>query len=348
MRDVPLHESHLLEAVRRRVLTSDQMEQVLAIARATPAGGAVRDVGWATVVQGLIAGAAVMGSAMGILIDASDHGPDLGMAAYGVVGVVASLAISHFLHRYTWGRVPGSIIRAGASVWSFAVALGLLSLVTNLHRYAPGYDGYGTYDYSGVASFHHRLNVAYALASLAAIGVSFALWRFKRCAPSLGFAACHALMLVLPFMDGSSSREEALMMLAAGGGLFTLAFLRDRFARGAVDGTFWVYPVAMFPMGCAAMLRIDRDEAEVFVWLPLALALGAAAHASGRRFPLLFSAVAMIVFPAFALAEAHAPAGIVIGALVVSAALVAVAVQVIRTRDLGRAAPAGDPPSIWG
>lgn len=345
MRDTPLHESHLLEAVRRKAITSQQMEEVLAIARSTPAGGSIRDVGWATVVQGLIAGAAVMGSGMGILIDASDSGANLGMAAYSAVGVVASLLIGSFLHRYSWGRVPGSIVRAGTAIWSFGVALGLISLVTPLQRYAEVYDGRFGYDY---ADFHQRLNTAFAFASLAAIGVSLALWRFKRCAPALGVAAGMTFFLTLPLMNRSHSAEEAFFILAAGGALFALASLRDRFSRGAIDGAFWVYPAAMFPMGVAALVRIDRHEGEVFVWLPLALFMGAVAYANGRRFPLLFSAIAVGVFPAFALAESHAGAGVVLGSLIASAVAVAVAVQVIRTRDLSRAAPAGDPPSIWG
>jgi hypothetical protein len=41
MRNTPLHESHLLEAVRRKIVTSDPMEQVLALARSLPPDGAV-------------------------------------------------------------------------------------------------------------------------------------------------------------------------------------------------------------------------------------------------------------------------------------------------------------------
>lgn len=344
MRDTPLHESHLLEAVRRKVISSQQMEEVLAIARTTAAGGSVRDVGWATVVQGLIAGAAVIGSGLGILIDAGDGGANLVMAAYSAVGVVASLAIASFLHRYSWGRVPGAIVRAGAAVWSFGLALGLVSLVVSLQRYQV-YDGRYASDYY---EFHQRLNGAFAFASLVAAGVSVALWRFKRCAPSLGVAAGMTFFLTLPLIEGYHAPREALVILAVGGALFALVSLRDRFARGAVDGGFWVYPAVMFPMGVAALLRIDRHEGEVFVWLPLALFMGAVAYANGRRFPLLFSAAAAVVFPAFSLSEARAGSGAVLGALVASAVAVATAVQVIRTRDLSRAAPAGDPPSIWG
>lgn len=36
MRDTPLHESHLLEAVRRKIVASDPMEPVLALARSLP------------------------------------------------------------------------------------------------------------------------------------------------------------------------------------------------------------------------------------------------------------------------------------------------------------------------
>src|SRR4051812_25338725 len=77
MRNTPLHESHLLEAVRRKMISSDQRERGLARARAPPADGTIADVRWATVVQGLIAAAAVMGSGLGILIDAGDNGVTL-------------------------------------------------------------------------------------------------------------------------------------------------------------------------------------------------------------------------------------------------------------------------------
>jgi len=343
MRDTPLHESHLLEAVRKKVLTSQQMEEVLAIARSTPAGGAVRDVGWATVVQGLIAGAAVIASGMGLVIDATDNGADLGMAVYSAVGIVASLLIGQYLHRYSWGRVPGSIVRAGAAVWSFGLVVGLLSTQIRLARYSTDYGA----PFDDGSTFQHRLCIAFAIANLASIGVALALWRFKRCAPALGVAAVHAMMLTLPLMEGASSRQEALILLAAGGALFTVASLGDRLSRGAVDGAFWVYPAAMFPMGVAALIRINSYEGEVFVWLPLALLMGAIVYANGRRFPLIFSAIATVIFPAFALAESHASSPFVLGALGASAAAVAAAVQFIRTRDLSRAAPAGDPPSIW-
>ena len=99
MRNVPLHESHLLEAVRQKILSSDQMEQVLALARARPAGGAIADVRWATVVQGLLASAAVGGSALGILVDTTDHGANLGTVAYSVVGLLAMLGASIALRK---------------------------------------------------------------------------------------------------------------------------------------------------------------------------------------------------------------------------------------------------------
>lgn len=352
MRNTPLHESHLLEAVRRKILSSDQMEQVLALSRSTPADGAVADVRWATVVQGLIAAAAVMGSGLGILIDTSDNGANLGTAAYSALGLAASLGLAHYLRRFSWGRVPGSILLAGSAVWSFGVVVGLLSLAMPLHRYNPG--AYNADYYVGYQTFRSQINVAYALASGASALFAVGLWRFRRCAPALGVAGGHVALAATMLLTSPASRTSysattvALVMLAVCGALFAVAAILDRLPRGAVDGTFWLYPVAMFPMGCAAIVRIDRHEGEVFVWLPVALALGAVAYAGGRRFPLLFSAVAAVAFPAFALAESHAPAALVIGALVAGSALVAVAVQLVRSRDLRAAAQASDAPSIWG
>ena len=352
MRNSPLHESHLLEAVRRKILSSDQMEQVLALARSTPADGGVADVRWATVVQGLIATAAVMGAGLGILIDASDHGADLGTAAGCALGLAASLGLAHFLGRFSWGRVPGSILRAGAAVWSFGVVVGLLSLVLPLQRHNP--DAYGSDYYVAYDSFRTQLNFAFALASGAAALVALGLWRFRRCAPALGLAGGHCLFAVGMLGISPASRalaspdDQALLILLAGGALFAVAAVRDRLPRGPVDGTFWLYPVALLPMGFAALMRLDRHSGEVLVWLPLALGLGAVAYASGRRFALLFTALATVIFPAFVLADEHAPAGVVIGALVACSALVAIAVQFVRTRDLRAGAAAAEPPSLWG
>lgn len=351
MRNTPLHESHLLEAVRRKILSSDQMEQVLALARSSPAGGDVADVRWATVVQGLIAGAAVMGSGIGILIDTGDHGADLGTAVGCAAGLGTFLALGHVLDRYSWGRVPGSILRAGAAVWSFGVMVGLLSLVMPLHRYSPG--TYNDDYYRGFETFRAQLNSAYAIASGASALFALGLWRARRCGPALGVAGAHVMMAVAMLATAPFSRTyyssdaQAVVVLLAGGAVFAVAFVLDRLTRGPVDGTFWLYPAAMFPMGIAGMMRIDRHEGEVLVWLPLALALGAAAYANGRRFPLLFSAMAAMIFPAFAMAEAHASSGLVLATLIASAGAVAVAVQLVRARDLRRVAAPTEAPSIW-
>jgi hypothetical protein len=349
MRNTPLHESHLLEAVRRKILTSDQMEQVIALARSTPAEGHVADVRWATVVQGLIAGAAVMGSAMGIMIDTADHGVTLGTAAYSALGLAAFVALAHYLNRFSWGRVPASILRAGAAVWSFGVVVGLLSLGLHLNRFDPdGRDYYVGYD-----AFRANLSVAYIAAGVASALVGAALWRFARTGPALGVAGAHIMIGTAMAATSPSSpvhyssNGQALVVMAAGAVVFLAAVVLDRLPRRAVDGAFWLYPVAMFPMGIAALMRIDRHEAEVFFWLPLALALGGLAAAQGRRLPLVFSAAALVIFPAFALAESRAPAEAVIASLVASAAVIAVAVQLIRARDLRAAAPEAEPPSVW-
>ena len=117
--------------------------------------------------------------------------------------------------------------------------------------------------------------------------------------------------------------------------------------KGAVDGVFWVHPVAMFPMGIAAILRIDRHGEELLLWFPLALALGAIAYAQGRKLPLLFSAMAVLVFPAFAVADAHAPPAAVVMVLVACGAVIGLGAQWVRARDLERPATDADPASIW-
>jgi len=351
MRNTQLHESHLLEAVRRKILSNDQMEQVLALARSSPAGGAVADVRWATVVQGLIAAAAVMGAGIGILADTSDHGADLSTAAGCLVGLAATLALAHVLDRYSWGRVPGAILRSGAAVWSFGVVLGLLSLVIPLERFHPG--EYGAEYHRGFEDFRARLNLAFALSSGASALLALGLWRFRRCAPALGIAGAHVMMAVAMLATSPSSPsyyssdQQALLVMLAGASVFAVATVLDRLSRGPVDGAFWLYPAAMFPMGIAALMRIDRHEGEVLFWLPVALALGAVAYANGRRFPLLFSGMAAMIFPAFAMGELRAPAGLVVGTLGVSAVAVAVAVQLVRARDLRGVATTDEARSIW-
>jgi len=351
MRNTQLHESHLLEAVRRKILSNDQMEQVLALARSSPAGGAVADVRWATVVQGLIAAAAVMGSGIGILADVSDHGADLSHAVGCTFGLATFVALAHVLDRYSWGRVPGSILRAGAAVWSFGIIIGLLSLVMPLHRYIPPSSDIDYY--AGYESFRTRLNLGFALSSGASGLVALGIWRFRRCAPAMGVAGAHAMMAIAMLATSPASstyhsaEHQASLVMLAGGAIFAAATVLDRLGRGPVDGAFWLYPVAMFPMGIAAVTRIDRHEGEVVLWLPLALALGAVAYANGRRLPLFFSAMAVIIFPAFALAEMRAPSGLVIGALIASAFAVAVAVQLVRARDLRGAASTDEARTIW-
>jgi hypothetical protein len=350
MRDTALHESHLLEAVRRKIVTSDQMEQVIALARSLPADGRVADVRWATTVQGLVAGAAVLGSAMGIMIDTADHGANLGVAAYSAAGLVGFLGLAHLLGRYSWGRVPGSILRAGAAVWSFGLVVGLLSLVLPLDRSATAI---AADYYIGYEAFRAALSAAYVAAGVVSAVVAAALWRYARSGPALGVAGAHLIVTAIMAATApgcfahTSSDSQALVVMLAAGAVFALAVVLDRLPRRAVDGAFWLYPVAMFPMGCAALTRIDRHEGEVFLWLPLALALGAVGAARGRRLPLLFSAAALVIFPAFALADAHAPSGAVIAALVASAFAVALGAQALRARDLRAGAAADESPSVW-
>ncbi len=355
MRNVPLHESHLLEAVRRKILSSDQMEQVLALARARPAGGAIADVRWATVVQGLLASAAVGGSALGILVDTTDHGANLGTVAYSVVGLLAMLGASIALRRYAWGRVPAAILLAGVAVWSYGVAVGVVGMLLPFGQHAVNPYDTGFYDPRVAALRAFRGDVAMAVGSLVAAATAYALWRLRRCAPALGVAAAAVMLagerafeMAMRDQGGySDGTTAALVVLGLGAAIFTAASLRDRAPKGAVDGVFWVHPVAMFPMGIAAILRIDRHGEELLLWFPLALALGAIAYAQGRKLPLLFSAMAVLVFPAFAVADAHAPPAAVVMVLVACGAVIGLGAQWVRARDLERPATDADPASIW-
>jgi hypothetical protein len=137
MRDVRLDASHLLEAVRQQILTSDQMEQVLAVARSGPVAPTPTRVGLATTIAATVAGLAVVASGVSMLGGVNDEGISRAAVAASSVGAMSCLAVGALLCHFPWGRLAGSILLAGAAVWSWGVVVGLITRVAPIYR--PSY-----------------------------------------------------------------------------------------------------------------------------------------------------------------------------------------------------------------
>lgn len=329
-----LHERHLLQAVQRGVITQEQAEALLALAR-SEAGGAARmpDTAWLAIVQACVA-AAVVGA---VAVGNTEHtwrvtGTEEVVRGLGAMGLFLGLGLA--LRRVRAAEAPASVLLAGA-------VMQLLGVGHGWARMGALYGDTG-----------RGIGLGFALVSVA----GFALWRWLRVGPALGVSALGALGVCVEgarevFGLHGDLRLGMVVGLAALV-LLALSVAMDRAAkRPAVDGAFWLSLTAGVSLLFAGAVVIDRAPGMFFSALGLALGVGHLALRARRRVLLAGVGVALFALPPFAASEARLGDAAVAVAMLLGAVAVGVGAHYARRALVAQAAEgagAEDERSVWG
>jgi len=331
-----LQERHLLECVRRNVISNDQMESILAVARTMQQaeGGVSPDFGWVTAVQAVAAGGMVLIPAI-YLLAKLDRLDSLEFGLLAALGAAASLGFGWLLRRRGVGRVPASIFFGGAPIFFGGVGLALYAAIRHVSF------GYHSWDYSGTAYQSIRAGrlEAFIVGLLVVVATSALIARKAKVATAIGTlsgAVCFLALslgerLALTSSDGYFNDRQAVpWLVGAAAVVFGGAFAWDKLSKNRLDGAFWAYLIGFIPLGFAGLIRIDRVGEEGALWLALALVFGFLGLKFDRKILLAGSALGVLVFPAFALSELRIGEEGVVASLIVSAIGIAFGATSIR------------------
>lgn len=353
----PLQERHLQEAVRQKVITSEQYEGVLAVARAmaTAEGTAAPDLGWLAFFNAAVCMLLVGAGAVWVLAQHDRWSPIEVIGASSVLAV-ASLAATFFAKRFSMGRPARGIFAAGAALYTWGVAAGayMLAMGHSFNRWA---DSYGSFSYQMTRV---QIDRAYMAGDVATIVASVLAMRFLRAPAAMGSLALAAGHLVMAGaehtqrMNGGhlSDRDAVPWLIALSVGMCASAFSVERSQKKEHDPAFWLHAVGILPLGVAGLIVVDREAGAALLWIAMAVGAIYLGLKASRRTYLLAGAAALLIFPAYGLDEARAGKEVVGVAFLVSAALVAVAGTVLRRHYLSKPAPTvaprvADDATVW-
>jgi hypothetical protein len=344
----PLHERHLLDAVRSNIITAEQYEAIMGIARAPSSGdGTVPDLGWVGVAQTFAAGFV----ALAPFVYLSAEYESMSAVAFMVIVAalcVASMGVGHLARTRGWGRAPAAIFSTMAPVYGGGVAL---ALAIGLGPRGFWSDARGVF-YTSRLSIIGAQMLGFAVVALA----TFVLWRVRRVGPAAGVAAASLVAMLLKgvsltyggYMPSATMRP---MLLVMGAAVFALGWIMDARRRAdGVDGAFWVHLTAIPVVGVALIDLIDRDAT---TW-PIGVLAIVVSLVYGlrfnRRLHLTMAALGLLIVPAYSLGEANAASWLVLASLVASAAVIAVAAgtvrRYLRDRAIAHTTPE-DTSTVW-
>lgn len=327
-----LHERHLVEAVRRGVITQPQAEALLNLAR-TEAGGAARvpDTSWLGLAQAAVAFAVVTG----VCVATVDHpyrtpaGLELVQSlGAGAVFLLAGLA----LRRVRVAEAPAAVLLGGAVLQLLGVGHAVARLT---HPHVSPSSGV---EWGFVPVFFAGL----------------ALWRGMRIGPALAPVGLAVVALAMELSREALGlygyRREVLAFGLAGVTLTAASLWMDRAKnRPPVDGAFWLSLGGALSFAIGGAELIDREPVMLVPGLLLALFLGHLALKRRRRVLLGMVGVALFALPPFAAAEARLGDTAVAFAMLVSAVGVGVGAHFARKALFAQAAneAADDDRSVW-
>lgn len=327
-----LHERHLLEAVRRGVISQSQAEALLGLARTEEGGDAkLPDTSW----LGLVQAAVALFVTVGVSVANVDHPyrtPAGEEGARSLLAAVVFFAAGYALRKVRSAEAPAAVLLAGA-------ALQTLGLVHAVARFSSPY-----------ASSNRLMWFGFA----ALVVVGGVMWRAMRVGPALGVVglgvAGIAIELSRTWLHFHGHRRDVIAFALTGAVLTGITVALDHARRPApVDGGFWTSLAGAFALTIAGAQLIDRDPFLAFPALGLALLVGRWALHHRRRLLLAGVGAALFALPPFAASEARLGETAVALALLLSAAGVGVGAHFARGALFARAASgdAGDERSVW-
>ena len=307
MRNNPnLHERHLLEATRQRVISHDQYEGILAIARsmAHAEGSLSPDVGWIAFMQ---AGAAAVAVGMpGVfLLDHMRRLSNPEIVAWSMVCGAISLVAGMLFRKRSSATIAGGVLIAAAVAFSWGLFAGSAAALLQTD--------FGYFGGSDVAGSARRLDtLLFADVGLMVVA-ALVTWRMK-----VPVAAAPGAMAFVHFVVECAHRfvvapsayfgDRAIAPWVALAGVLLVASARamDMRRRDREDTAFWVHGVGILAIGFALTTRIDRDHEEATVWSLLALATMTLGLWWNRRVYLACGAMAWLAWPAMGVSRHYA------------------------------------------
>lgn len=336
----PVSDAHMAEAVRRGVITAEQMEALLALARseATPGEARLPDLRWTAVVSALAATVAVLAPGFAMLLDIGAD--DLTVAGASAAALVVCAIAGRVVRVRGWGRAPAAVLTAGVAPYAGGVALGLVRL--GLERVGVpttlGF-GYGAQQPQPFLQFYRGVAIQILVATLVATLAGAAIWRARRVGPTLAVSG-----FFLPFVVMAAGRVvwplasmTPFRLAVVATSVLSLAIAAGRSVRGrgeGVDGTSWWELGAFAAAAVSITAGFSDGLGGVALWTPAALLVGALGLWSRRWTYQLAGTLGLLWF--LGLGLWREPMAVRAAALVGVCALVATATQWQRRRESRR------------
>lgn len=341
-----VQEQHLLEAVRRKVINENQMQEVLSIARAMGQSANTPDLSWLSVVQTVVLGGIAFVPAM-VALARMHRGNAAETVVYSVVAIVGLLGASMLIRRFGLGKAPAGIAAAGAAMWCWGLGAGVVGTMVFPDAFRSAYD----YGYGGTAVSWQSHAIHQQLAYLAgdftmllgAIGIGLVA-KIPATASAGAVAVFAGIVNMAEIYERShgssvSDNEASVMLVFASLVILAGAFLLQRSTRTSrFDPAFWVHTVGILPLGVSGIIMIDRDSSMCIPWVLAAMAVIAAGVKFDRKSFIVAGAAALLFYLPFGAAEAHAGDTAIGAAFTFAAILVAAAVLIVRKVYVSRAA----------
>lgn len=337
----PLHEGHLAEAVRRGLITDDQREAILAMARSESIDAAVNvaDLRWTVVVQGVAASLVAVLPGVAILAEAPEESPVVLLLA-SLLAVMVFGAFGWIARERGWGRAPASMLSAAMAPYAGGVAMFALDAAW---RSVLG-RGRADQMLSGALT-SRQVDLTYAAlfatGALVAVGAAWVIARGRPNGPVWAVPAVALTPLAMSLwivVDTSAESERGLCVTLAAvalAGVSAAWALRARLQRGGVDGASWFELGVFAPLLVLLVGRVANHTGEMTAWLAAASIVAVGGVRTRRWTYQLVGALGL--FATVLVGLRHEAVAMRAGAVVALAAVLAAAAHSMRRTEAERA-----------
>lgn len=314
MRDMhPLEERHLIEAVRRGLLTEEQLEAVRALARTMTRaeGGGMPDLRWVTIVHAIASGAAVLG-AMILGVAQMDRTSPLAFVVLGTLLVGTFAALSFWMQKRSSGGPVAGVLGAGAASVAWMVGTGLYQLTSG------GRSAWPQYGEAFVDNVSASRNVALCAGAGAIVAVGLGLVVLRKISAAMAPVGVALLAITAALGENalrgtgySGDRPLAVLVLGACAVMLLAGLLWSRLearSKWRTDSAAWLLNAALFFAGVAMLVRGERSSSECFVYALVSLLLAPLGARLQRPVFYLASAAGVLLFPLLAMGNERAGA----------------------------------------
>jgi hypothetical protein len=349
-----VQEQHLLEAVNRKVINDQQMQEVLSIARSMGQQHSMPDMTWLTFVQCTVLAGMILIPAIACMAQTSNGHPTE-MLPFALLGTVALLAMTKGAQRFGLGKPVAGMAAMGASFWAGGFAITLLASTVFNQAFARYWE-YGNASYDAHRTHESLVYIGGMVAmTLASLGIG-KFFKVPATAATVGFAAIFGWMSAAEFWMRSNrqhldDKSAAVALVMIGVLLLASAFIAERLQKNSrYDVAFWLHTAGLLPIGFAGCISIDKAEQTVLFWVIAAAATVFLGTKIDRKSYIVAGCAALFGYIPFAAQQAHmGDSGVGLG-MAFSTFLVGLAVLIVRSVYVARAKDGmnDSAQSVWG